>query len=385
MQVVDKTRYQALDGLRGIAACVVLIHHCCLVSPELAEAVDSNGHGTFEPWTWWTVFSPLHLFWAGQEAVFVFFILSGFVLTLPRLRARPQSWLAYYCKRLARIFPPVWASLGLAIVTVWIAPRIADPDLSSWINKHQEPVNAVFDGFLFFGASTLNSPLWSLRWEVLFSLLLPVFCIGACRLRGAWLQHVAGLLITIGLGDILEEDVLVFLPMFGLGVLMATHLEVLIAWAAKLRSSMWCGLLTVTLILLLSRWILPGIPAANALSAAGGVLLLFMFVGSKGANKLGTTPALQWLGKLSFSLYLIHEPVVVSVAMATHSSDPVLVGFIAIPLSFALAMVFHALVEMPSLRLASALGDRVDKTIWRPFLWSQSRESRMQDKEPSRT
>jgi len=385
MQGTVGTRYQALDGLRGIAACVVLIHHCCLVSPELAEAVDSNGRGTFEPRTWLTVFSPLHLFWAGQEAVFVFFILSGFVLTLPRLRGRPQSWLAYYCKRLARIFPPVWASLGLAIVTVWIAPRIADPDLSSWVNKHQEPTNAVIDGILLFGASTLNSPLWSLRWEVLFSLLLPLFWIGACRLKRAWLLHIAGLLITIGLGDILEVDLLVFLPMFGLGVLMATHVEVLIAWAAKLRSSMWCGLLIVMLILLLSRWILPGIPAANALSAAGGVLLLFMFVGSKGTSKLGTTPALQWLGNLSFSLYLTHEPVVVSVALVTRSVEPLLVGLIAFPLSLALAVAFNALVERPSLRLASAVGALVDKTSWHPLLWSQGRESRMQNNEPSRT
>ncbi|KRE76479.1 MULTISPECIES: acyltransferase family protein [Micrococcaceae] len=384
MQGIGVARYQALDGLRGIAACVVLIHHCCLVSPELAEAVDSNGRGTFEPWTWWTVFSPLHLFWAGQEAVFVFFILSGFVLTLPRLRGRPQSWPAYYCKRIARIFPPVWASLGLAVITVWIAPRIADPDLSSWVNKHQEPTNAFIDGALLFGASSLNSPLWSLRWEVLFSLLLPMFCIGVCRFRQAWMLRMAGLLMTIGLGDILEEDVLVFLPMFGLGVLMASHVEVLSAWAAKFRSSTWCGLLTVTLIFLLSRWILPGIPAANALSAVGGVLLLFMFVGSKGTSMIGSAPALQWLGKLSFSLYLTHEPVVVSVALVTHSDEPVVVGLIAVPLSIALAVAFSALVERPSLRLASTVGDLVDKTSWRPRLWSQGRESRIQNKEPSR-
>ena len=43
-------RYASLGGLRGLAALVVLIHHCLLVSPQLSAAVDSNGMGPFEPW-----------------------------------------------------------------------------------------------------------------------------------------------------------------------------------------------------------------------------------------------------------------------------------------------------------------------------------------------
>jgi len=74
-------RYTSLDGLRGLASLVVLVHHCFLISPQLAAAVDSNGTGPFESWVWWVTFTPVHLLWAGQEAVIVFFILSGFVLT----------------------------------------------------------------------------------------------------------------------------------------------------------------------------------------------------------------------------------------------------------------------------------------------------------------
>jgi peptidoglycan/LPS O-acetylase OafA/YrhL len=43
----------------------------------------------------------------------VFFVLSGFVLTLPFLSGRP-IWPAYYARRLIRLFLPVWASILLA-------------------------------------------------------------------------------------------------------------------------------------------------------------------------------------------------------------------------------------------------------------------------------
>ena len=118
------TRYGALDGLRGLAAAVVVIHHCFLVSPSLSLAVARVDTGQVEPWVWWTTFTPLHLLWAGTEAVYVFFILSGFVLTLPFVGVWQPTWRAYYAKRFVRIYLPVWASLVIALLLAWIVPRI---------------------------------------------------------------------------------------------------------------------------------------------------------------------------------------------------------------------------------------------------------------------
>lgn len=47
------------------------------------------------------IFSPLHVVWLGAEAVFLFFVLSGFVLV--KAATRPEfSWPAYYPSRIVR-------------------------------------------------------------------------------------------------------------------------------------------------------------------------------------------------------------------------------------------------------------------------------------------
>lgn len=101
-------RLPALDGLRGVAAVTVLVHHSLLVIPAVASDRASAA---------WIVRSPLHLFWAGNEAVYVFFILSGLVLTLPAVRRGRMRWKPYYPSRLLRLYIPVVASVVLAVVS----------------------------------------------------------------------------------------------------------------------------------------------------------------------------------------------------------------------------------------------------------------------------
>jgi len=162
------SRLAPLDGIRGLAALVVVLHHCLLVVPALAAPDTGQGYGGFA----WFVNSPVHLVWAGGEAVVVFFVLSGIVLTLPILRGRRFDWLAYYPARLLRLYLPVVASVLLAsAIAVAVRPG-ASESTSSWLRHHDLPVTVprmVRTSVLLLGTEWLNSPLWSLRWEVLFS------------------------------------------------------------------------------------------------------------------------------------------------------------------------------------------------------------------------
>lgn len=365
-EVRTTSRYTSLDGLRGLAALVVLIHHCFLVSPQLSAAVDSNGTGHFDSWVWWTTFTPLHLVWAGQEAVFVFFILSGFVLTLPFVRCIQTSWAAYYPKRIIRIYLPVWVSLICALLMAWTVPRLASSELSPWVNVHDEAPNALADAFLLRGADSLNSPLWSLQWEMIFSLTLPVYVIAVLSFRRLWLVGIAVLVVLIGAGEMIHMSSLVCLPIFGVGALMATRRDVLEDWARKVGRCGWPGLLTASILLLCSRWMFPQSPVVMAAATIGGAILLFAFIGCRPAITLGNKSLVHWLGVRSFSLYLVHEPIVVSVAFFMHATNPFLVGLFAVPLSLLAAEVFYRLVERPSHRLAGLVGRTVTDRVRRP-------------------
>lgn len=364
-EVRAASRYTSLDGLRGFAAFVVLVHHCFLVSPQLSDVVDSRGTLPVDSWVWWTTYTPLHLIWAGREAVYVFFILSGFVLTLPFLRAAQPSLGAYYPKRFVRIYLPVWASILFALLMCWAFPRVAGPEFSSWLNFHDEAPNVLSDGFLLMGAGQLNSPLWSLQWEMIFSLLLPLYWLGAERFRRVWILVASGLILLIGAAELTHLAGLVFLPMFGIGALMAARRDVLEGWAAKLGPREWWGLVITSIVLMCSHWLFPQLPVAISTATFGGALLVFIFIGSKAAITLGSNSLVHWLGVRSFSLYLVHEPIVVSVAFSLHMTNPFLVGLIAVPLSLLAAEVFFRLVEEPSHRLAGLVGRTVTDRVRR--------------------
>lgn len=350
------SRYSSLDGLRGLAASVVVLHHCFLVSPQLAHALDARGTGVIEPWVWWSTFTPVHLLWAGREAVYIFLILSGFVLTLPLLRAGRPSWREYYPRRLVRIYLPAWASIFVAVLLAEIYPRVVRPEFSWWLNLHDEEPVVARDAWLVLGAGQLNSPLWSLQWELVFSLLLPLYWLFAHFLRRMWLLGVFLVFIVSGAAEMASSFGLVFLLMFGVGTMMATGRDALEQWARKLPAWGWCGVFLASVTFLSSERLIPGLSVGRSMATIGGALVVFAFIGCKSAITLGNNSFVHWLGTRSFSLYLVHEPIVVSTAFSIHAINPLQVVLFAVPLSLLAAEVFFRLVERPSQRIARLAG-----------------------------
>lgn len=349
-------RYSSLDGLRGLAAAVVVIHHCFLVSPDLSLAVAGFDTATLEPWVWWGTFTPLHLLWAGTEAVYVFFILSGFVLMLPFVGDKQPTWRAYYAKRFVRIYIPVWASLVIALLLSWIVPRTGSPELSAWLLIHDESPNVLFDGVLVGGAGSLNSPLWSLQWEMLFSITLPLYVILALRIRTAWLPCLLTLFSLIAVGTVTYMPAIVYMSMFGIGVLLAVRRDALERFGRSLSRVRWIGLIACSMLLLSSRWLFPQLSTVICMACIGGALLVFAFIACPPAVRAGNHRILQWLGTRSFSLYLVHEPIVVSIGFASHIGNPFLIAAIAIPASLAAAELFFRCAERPGHLLAGRVG-----------------------------
>ena len=119
-------RLPSLDGLRGLAAAVVVLHHSLLLIPSFADPYFSRSMAMdMGDALWYLTYTPLHLVWAGSEAVLVFFVLSGLVVALPAMYKPHFNWRAYYPSRLLRLYLPMWAAIVFTLITIVIVPRYA--------------------------------------------------------------------------------------------------------------------------------------------------------------------------------------------------------------------------------------------------------------------
>src|SRR3984885_15281305 len=189
-----------LDGLRGIAAMqVVLLHFVTGFLPDTAQ----------HAWP------PLRVLFDGHTAVYVFFLISGTVLT-PSF-ARPGAFLGKLGKRVVRLGLPVAAAAVIATVllaawpdahlraaaltgSAWLAmdssgaPTLAhlarEIGLDSLLLGYREAtLFAPLADHLPLMEHSLDAPFWSLHLELYGSLLL--LCLVSLRAYSAWLHRAA--------------------------------------------------------------------------------------------------------------------------------------------------------------------------------------------------
>ncbi|KDA04791.1 hypothetical protein DC31_04505 [Microbacterium sp. CH12i] len=359
-------RIASIDGVRGVASLVVVFYHSSLIAmPHL--------NGTLSAWL---TQSPLKLVFAGTEAVLVFFVLSGFVVALPALRDG-FSWLRYYPTRVLRLYLPVWASLVLASLLIALVPR--DPTTmpeGSWMQNAQAatvtPASFFSEASLTMVSYDINNVLWSLRWELIFSLTLPLFIgLAVILRRHALVAAIAACALTV-LGRIIDVDALVYLPVFLLGTLMAVRLDDLLAWMRRPRHpAFWPAVTTLALALLISSWLARPIAAAGSLAGrpfwglagVGAVLIIVVAMGWPRLRALLERAVPQWLGRVSYSLYLVHVPLLGTLVYFFGSDRWLLAVTVGIPASLVVAALFHRFLEVPAHRLARFIGGALQRRL----------------------
>lgn len=355
-----RDRLRSLDGLRGIAALIVVLSH--IVAASVGSLSAASEFGTDDGGVvHWLLRTPLAIFWAGSEFVIVFFVLSGFVLTRAVLRDRP-AWGSFYVRRALRLYLPAWASLiPAALLMAAVAPANIIGGVGFWLHSATANVSAADvarDAALVFphahapGAS-LNGPLWSLRWEVLFSAILPMLLLAAGPLRRLTLPTVGVMLLWVCWGGPTAS----YLAPFALGLLLALHEDQLHVWRRRVDHRGAGAFLVLCATLLTADLWLPG---ARRATGTAGMLVVLGAVATVFAPMLYEPVArvlqrrpVQWLGSRSFSLYLVHQPIVIAYANGLHAPPPTALAALAIPTSLLAAEGFFRVVERPSHRLAN--------------------------------
>lgn len=368
----NASRLTALDGLRGLAAVVVLLHHALYTNPDFPGA-PGGGYAPAGSPMWWISYTPLKLATAGVESVIVFFVLSGLVVTLPVVRRRGFDWVAYFPRRVVRLMVPVVASVLLAAAWVAAIPQVSTQPSSTWLSNSSTPdfsweyvVKAVD---LLGGDGQINNPLWSLRWELAFSLLLPVFAIAALAVRKWWMGGLALACALTWLGARAGSAELEYLPAFFVGAVIAVRLDVVRNTADRInrrwfRHPLWALLTVGSALLLIAPWLVgPGVGRIPELDSALKGLVPLAAAGLVVAA-LGWTPLralfesrpLQFLGAISFSLYLVHVPIIIFSTYLFAGQAWYVPLLFAIPLAVLVAVGFMWLIEKRSHGWSKAVG-----------------------------
>ena len=362
-----QSRVTQLDGLRGLAALVVVACHIMSTLPGIGSAVNGNRSAELTTAEAWAVFSPLHVLWNGTPAVHVFFVLSGFVLVLPFTRpGAARSWTQYYAKRFFRLYLPAWASLAVAVALIAVIPRSASPLQSPWADMYviEPSVGQVLkDGLLMLNASTINTPLWSLKWEVAFSLLLPAYVLIALRWRRFWHVKIGVALLLAAVGALQDVEWLSYLPIFAIGAVLGAERERIRELTRSWPRFVWFFVAAGGLFLANAEWISPEqpVPGVEAVVTVGATLIVLLFVSCGSAKRLGDTAAAQWLGRVSFSLYLVHLPIILAAVTLLRSVSLPLALAVSVAASLVVAELFYRYVEQPSHRLSMAVGRAVGR------------------------
>lgn len=347
-------RLHSLDALRGICAVIVVLHHLALVSPGMIEWIDR-------------LLLPMPLV-AGQSAVSIFFVLSGFVLFLTFTEKDNGQVAPFIVKRLGRLYPPVVASVGLSLVLLIFVQPTPVAELSPWFARFWagpvDPGQIARHVLLADGTLRYNPPLWSLAVELRFSLLFPLLAIVLLKWRRAGLIAcvVAGIVLRVIAARMPAGMVfnpiftLQYLPAFAIGAAMVLDRDKLAAFVARLNGQTRWSLLIASIVLVtVPPTRLGGIPTL----AGASVLTALVAFDRRISQALNTGPLL-FFGRISFSLYLVHFPIVFAMTHAFHGIVPLaLILATAFAVSVGVATVFFVLVERPSMHFGRMLAARM--------------------------
>lgn len=367
-------RYKSLDSIRGLAAFTVVAGHC-LVSSPLFFAMSQGGTLPDVPeWqssiAWAFTYSPLHLLWAGGEAVVLFFVLSGFVLSLLFTGDKPPTYKDYIIRRICRIYVPYVAVVGIAAACMALLGGFTNADASEWANSFWTKdltVSALashlaMGGFVRF--NYINPPVWSLVHEMRISVIFPLIIL-SLRIFG-WRIALPGFLIFSITSELLITPGTIFRTIcetgqylfhFALGAALGMNRQIVIGWLRK-HSALTRALLPLCLLLIVARWMAPReiwpVLAWLSVIAAAGIIACALASPRVTAFLEHRFPL--WLGRVSYSLYLSHMVVLLTMLASFRDMLPLWAILIAtFPISLIVAHILHITVETPSIRFGRAL------------------------------
>ena len=289
-----------LDSLRGIAALFVIIFH--LIDPFF---LNYNFNLEETPISNLKIFS--RALFNGSDWVSLFFVLSGFSLSFSLEKEQNAIDLkSFYFKRILRIYPLYLFVLLLTFI---------------FLNNDDSIFSFLRQTLLFNFQNNLVPPSWSLSIEIIASFLLPFLYIIYINNKNAFYYLILiSLLLYNGIGQS-QASSMGFVFHFLLGILLMD----LYKRKTTLNRKYFIILIPFIFMSFTSRWMIDFFPKEKYFiqlltdflnmdfhqffyffSAIGAFSLIYIILSSASIQKFLSIKILTFLGKISFSIYMIH-------------------------------------------------------------------------------
>lgn len=300
-----KGRLEFLDSARGLAAWIVLVYHCIQFFNLYIQKIDTH------------VIVPLKVVFNGTQAVSFFFVLSGFVLTASLKDLRGNfDYANFLAKRILRIYPLYLFAVCMAFLLT--------PAAGIYSLIQESIITTPHHNMLPTG--------WTMGTEVVLSFLMPVVVI---VLRDRRMFYLLMAVVVVSYGYITH---FVFHFMLGAAIYDLYVSGYRPQWL--LRGSVLAVLIPVCLLLYSLQELSPVMPSlmsrVNIIlqlismpegvlifycsGVASGVFLLLLLCADRVQQRLNHG-FLTFIGKISFSLYLLHWVVLEAVGYHGYGSS----------------------------------------------------------------
>jgi peptidoglycan/LPS O-acetylase OafA/YrhL len=325
-----------IDGLRFVAIAAVIAYH---LNGTLVRYYDLRLPSL-----------PAILLLNGERGVWLFFVISGFILALPfashwlRGTAAPDLK-HYFLRRLTRLEPPYVINILICGLLLFVVNHVALASLLPHLLA-----SLLYSHTFFYGdLSTINPVTWSLEVEVQFYLTMPLLAL-VFAIRKDWVRRIVliSAMVIAALTQIIwahsfrsQFSIAYFIQFFLAGFLLA---DLQLSYAGSDKKWWWDALSVVgwPIVFLMEgpilRVALPFVIIVLYWAAFHGLL----------ANRLFRLPVLTAIGGMCYTIYLFHFLVIAFASrILGHNRAPLLLTGVSIGLMAIASSAYFLLIERP--------------------------------------
>lgn len=370
-------KYLAVESIRGVACFMVVLSHLSLTFFPYLHASGGKADYRTNPIQSLIHELPLGFFYSGTAAVFIFFVLSGFILS--KVAFKNQNFSANICamsiKRYPRLMIPALGSCIIAYVLILIFD-ISSPHLSSAISNYgnftPSFTEAIYSGmvesFFLSGRNPYNPVLWTMKIELIGSFVIFTLCLNRANLKESHLAIISIVLITL---LIISEAIDLTL---GLGLISFIGGYLFCVYGRSLTNKF-------SIVLLIIGFYLGGVHNASwsyslihsilgnitydLCNFVSGFFIVYAVIFNERLNLLFSGKIGVFMGKVSFSVYLIHMPVIYTLGvflfnvffsyLGVYSYAAFLSSFISIICIYSTSLIFYRVVDLQGMKISNSL------------------------------